>query len=205
MAMSFGLKVVFPCLLVMMGLVFLAIGGRGIATRKPFLLSARWFLGIGLLGLAPGCVVMPFLLANPRTGGALDLLPWLNPAMFVVVAISMWLSSRGYMAFGVTDVSFREGLLAALDELQLPHEETLGSMKLPSVGADLQISVQSAMGMGQLRAKQRRHAALLADVVAAMNRYFQSTTVEVNLAGSLLYCVLGVFILIAAGVFAFPS
>jgi len=38
-----------------------------------------------------------------------------------------------------------------------------------------------------------------------MNRYFQSTTVEVNLAGSLLYCVLGVFMLIAAGVFAFPS
>ena len=202
--MSFGLKVVLPCLFVMMGLVFIAIGGRGIATRKPFLLSARWFLGISLIGLAPG-VVMPFLFASPRTGGALDVLPWLNPAMLVVVAISMWLSLRGYMAFGVTDGSFREGLLAALDELQLPHEETLGSMKLPSVGADLQISVQSAMGMGQLRAKQRRHAALLADVVAAMNRYFQSTTVEFNLAGSLLYCVLGVFILIAAGVLAFPS
>jgi len=202
--MSFALKVMFPCLFVIMGLVFLAIGGRGIATRKPFLLSARWFLGISLLGLAPS-FVMPFVSATPRTGGSLDVLTWLGPAMFVVIAISMWLSLRGYMAFAVTDVSFREGLLAALDKLQLPYEETLGSLRLPSVGADLQIGVQSAMGMGQLRAKQRRHAALLADVVAAMNEYFQSTAVEVNLAGSVFYCVIGVFMLIFAGVFAFQS
>jgi hypothetical protein len=136
----------------------------------------------------------------------IDVLTWLGPAMFVVIAVSMWLSLRGYsMAFAVTDVSFREGLLAALDKLQLPYEHTVRSLGLPSVGADLQIGVQSAMGMGQLRAKQRRHAALLADVVAAMNEYFRSTAVEVNLAGSVFYCVIGVFMPIFAGVFAFQS
>jgi hypothetical protein len=46
---------------------------------------------------------------------------------------------------------------------------------------------------------------LLADVVAAMNEYFQSTAVEVNLAGSVFSCVMGVFMLILAGVFAFQS
>ena len=204
MATSFVLKVMFPCLFVTMGLFFLAIGGRGIAFRKPFLLSARWLLGICLLGLAPS-FVMPLLSVIPRTGGSLDWLTWLNPVMFVIIGVSMWLSLRGYMAFAVTDVSFREGLLAALNELQLPHEETLGSMRLPSVGADLQIGVQSAMGMGQLRAKQPQHGDVLADVVAAMNKYFQSTAVEINLAGCVFYCLMGAFMLLAAGVFAFQS
>jgi hypothetical protein len=202
---GFYLTVLLPCLFVAMALFFLAVGLRGVVTRKPFLLSSRWLLGLVFLSFAPS-IIQPFLLPPPPAGvggGGLNLLVWLNPAMFVVLAVFMWLSLRGYMAFGVTDGSFREGLLTALGNLQLPHEETLGAIRLPSAGVDLQVAVQSWIGFAQVKAKQRKGGGVLADVAAGMNEYFRSASVATNLTGCVFYVVMGLFMLVFAGVMAF--
>jgi hypothetical protein len=204
---GFHLTVLLPCLCVAMALFFLAIGLRGVVTRKPFLLSSRWLLGLVFLGFAPS-IIHPFRFPPPPAGvggGSLNLLLWLNPAMLVVLAVFMWLSLRGYMAFGVTDASFREGLLATLGKLQLPHEETLGAIRLPSAGVDLQVAVQSWIGIAQVKAKQRQDGGVLADVAAGMNEYFQAASVPTNLTGCVFYVVMGLFMLVFAGVMAFSS
>lgn len=195
------ITVVFPLLFGLMSLFFFILGLRGIVTRKPFVLSSRWLFALTLLGFAPS-ILHPLLSSAPRPESASHtLLTWLPPAMFIVLAVFLWLSLRGHMAFAVTEASFREGLLASLKKLELPHEETLGKLRLPSVGADLQVAVQSWIGTGQLKMKQRRFAGLLGDIADGMNEYYQEASVPVNLTCCTFYVLMGMFLLVFAGLF----
>ncbi len=156
------------------GFVLLVIGLRGIVFKKPFLISARWLFILVLLGFSPG--LFQFLWFPKFSGGPgmLLALGWLIPVMFIVILIFLYLTLRGYTAFGVTDKSFREGLLYSLRKLNLPHEETLAALRLPTIGADLQVSAQSWMGTGQVKMKQRQFGTVLRDIVNGMNEYYQS-------------------------------
>ena len=98
--------------------------------------------------------------------------------MSIVGDIFMYLTLRGYMAFGVTDISLREGLVASLEKLNLPYEEKLAAVRLPIIGADLQVAAQSWIGTGQLKMKQRHVSVVLGDIVRGMNEYYQSGTVS---------------------------
>ncbi len=115
--------------------------------------------------------------------------------MSIVGDIFMYLTLRGYMAFGVTDISLREGLVASLEKLDLPHEEKLAAIRLPTMGADLQVAVQSWMGTGQLKMKHRHLTRVLSDIVRGMNEYHQSGAVsKVNLTCCIFYAVIGVIL-----------
>ena len=83
---------------------------------------------------------------------------------------------KGYAAYAVTDVSFREALLAALKKSQLSYEESLSSIRLTSINADLQVAVQSWMGTGIIKVKQRGYHSVLREVVNAMNEFFRSNS-----------------------------
>jgi hypothetical protein len=104
----------------------------------------------------------------------------------------MCFTLQGYITFGITDTSFREALLAALQELQLPYEEMLSSIRLTSIEADLQVSVQSWVGSGVIKIKQRKHRSQLTEIVAAMNQYFRKSSVSVNLTTCIIYLVMGI-------------
>jgi len=124
--------------------------------------------------------------------------------MLIVVVIFMFFTLRGYTAFGVTDTSFRDGLLPSSKKLALDHEETLAAMRLPTTGADLQVAVQSWMGTGQMKMKQRQFRKVLVDIDNNMNEYYQNSAVpKVNLTGCIFYLVMGVFMIVFAGVFLF--
>ena len=94
---------------------------------------------------------------------------------------------------GVTDVSFRETLLAALEKLQLPYEESLSAIRLTSIQADLQVSVQSWMGIGIVKVKQRTHRSALREIVNAMNEYFRTLSVSTNMIPHIFFLVIGIF------------
>ena len=162
------LTVIFPLIFCVMALFFLAIGLRGIISRKPFLISLRWSFLLILLGFTPSLLLaIPF--SGFGGGGSLWMIQWISPAILLVGSIFLYFALKGYVAMGVTDVSFREGLLTSLAKLNLPYEETLGSIKLPTIGADLQAAVQSWIGTAQLRMKQRQFNPVLKDVVNGMN------------------------------------
>lgn len=136
--------------------------------------------------------------------GHLAIVRWLSPAMLLAVGIFLYFTLRGYMAFGITDVSFREALLASLGKLNLPHEETLAAIRLPAIGADLQVAVQSWIGTGQLKMKQRQFTGVLSEIVRGMNEYYQSGAVsKMNMTCCTFYAVIGVFLAVFAGVFFF--
>jgi hypothetical protein len=157
-----------------------------------------------LLGFAPSMLsAIPFS-GMSHSSGSLGLIQWLTPATLLVVAVFLYFTLKGYTAFGITDVSFREALMASLKRLDLPYEETLATVRLPTIGADLQVAVQSWMGTGQLKMKQREFAKVLSDIVTGMNQYYQSgAAATMNLNCCIFYAAMGVLMAIFAGFFLF--
>ena len=96
-----------------MAILFLGTGLRAILTKRPFLVSNRWFLLMIFLVLAPSIVF------SLKTFSG-EILGWTNALLLGAVLLMMWYQLKGYVAYAVTDVSFREALLAALQKLQLP-------------------------------------------------------------------------------------
>ena len=173
-----------PILSGLMGIFFLVIGVRALLTKRPFLISNRWLLAIMFVFFAPmGLSSLLFLDRNP--------ISWVIPLLYVALLVMMWYQLKGYVAFAVTDTSFREALLAVLQKLQLPYEESLSVIRLTSVNADLQVAIQSWMGTGVIKVKQRAHRSVLREIVNAMNEYFRTSSVSTNMVTCIFWVVIG--------------
>ena len=183
------------------GVLLLLMGLRGLVTRQPFLFSGRWILVFTLaifLGMMVPSLSLPSSSSQPLQ--MMDWLPFLISLLFfLIMAVVLWLQTRGYQAFAVTGKSFRDGLLAALEKLQLPYEESLASIRLPSVDAELQVAVQSWMGSAQIKVRPGRHGPLLKKIVQAMKEHFRNAAVETNRISCVFYLIFGIVIL---GIFA---
>ena len=173
-------------------LFFFVIGLRGIVTKRPFLISNRWLLSVMFIGLVPA-ILIPVFLPGPDSP---FIIKWLNPMIFTLLLVMMCFALRGYVAYAVTDTSFREALLASLQKLELPYEETLSTIRLTSVEVDLQVSVQSWMGSGQIKVKQRGHGSLLTEIATAMNEHFRISAAATNLTACIFFVVMGVLMVI---------
>jgi len=121
----------------------------------------------------------------------------LSPMIFLIVIIFVFIIRQGsYIAFGVTDSSLREALLDVLKKMNMSFEETLGHIKLPSVSAELQVSVQSWIGTGQIRLKGNTDKELLTNIARGMNRYFQETDTKTNMTICIFYLLMALFMLV---------
>ena len=184
------LKIVFPILFGTMSTFFLVIALRGIITRRPFLVSNRWVLYLMFVCLIPTILLFLFL-----PGTSSFLLKWFNPAVFTVVLVMMCFLLKGFSAYGVSDITFREALITTLNKLQLSHEETLSLIRLTSVEADLQVSIHSWMGTGMIKIKQREHASLLTQIASEMNTHFRMSTTPSNLTPCIFYLIMGILMI----------
>ena len=180
-----------PILFGIAAIFFLTVGLRGILTKRPFLISQRWFLSIMCAIIIP-TIVLPSLLSFPGD----FFMRWGSPLMFGFILLMMCYQMRGYTAYAVTDTSFREALLEALQKLQLPYEESLSLIRLTSIEADLQVSVQGWLGTGLIKVKQRAHRSVLREIVNAMNEYFRISSVPTNMITCVCSVVIGGFMVI---------
>ena len=183
-------KFIFPFVIGILAAFLLFVGLRGIISRRPFLISNRWLLNVMIVVFVPIIILFLFL-----PNSSFSLMKWVNPAIFTVVLVMMFFLLKGFSAYGVSDTSFREALITSLDKLQLSHEETLSSIRLTSVEADLQVSVQSWMGSGVIKIKQREHKTLLTQIVSEMNIYFRTSSTPSNLTPCIFYLVMGILML----------
>ncbi len=177
--------------------LLLTIGLRGLLTKRPFLFPAWWlFLFIMPMFLSPMVTLYPFSWLSQT-------MDWIPLLMLLIMAVFMWIQLKGYLAFGVTERSLREGLLAALEKLQLPCEESLSSIRLTSLGVDLQVAIQSWMGSGQIKVRKGHHGPLLKEIVQAMHTHFRTSAVETNMISCVLYLILGIMMLLVVVVTVF--
>ena len=178
-----------PILFGIAAIFFLTVGLRGILTKRPFLISQRWFLSIMCAIIIP-TILLPSLLSFPGD----FFMRWGSPLMFGFILLMMCYQMRGYAAYAVTDTSFREALLEV--KLQLPYEESLSLIRLTSIEADLQVSVQGWLGTGLIKVKQRAHRSVLREIVNAMNEYFRISSVPTNMITCVCSVVIGGFMVI---------
>ena len=180
-------SILFPIWFGIMATFFFIIGLRGILAKRPFLVSNRWVLSIMFIALGPAILIFLFL-----PGDTSFVLKWLNPIIFTVVLVQMCFTLRGYAAYAVTDTSFRDALLGALQKLQLPYEETVSTIRLTSVEVDLQVAVQSWVGTGMIKAKRRGHALLLTRIAEAMNEHLRTSDAATNPTTCIFFLVMGI-------------
>jgi hypothetical protein len=133
----------------------------------------------------------------------------------------MWVWSRGYWASGVTDASFREGLLAALKKLDLPYEESRSVTRLPSllpfrprassayeksrpvirlptIGADLHVTFWSEIS-STIKVEPHKFARVLEEIVKEMNDYYRSSNVQTNKATGWYLLIFGAILTVLTG------
>lgn len=184
-------SIMFPIPFGLMAIFYFSIGLRGILTKRPFLVSNRWWLPIMFAAFIPN-VLLPLSLS--LLPGGFNTINWVHPLIFGVIGVilvTMCFQLKGYTAYAVTDTSFREALLAALQKLQLCYEERLSGIRLTSINADLRVTMWTRAGV--IRVKQRSHEPVLKDVANAMNEYFRNKFVPTKM----ISCV---FCLIAGGI-----
>ena len=193
---------VFPIVFGIAAIFFLVIGLRGLLIKRPFLISQRWFLSIMFAVFIPTILQFFFL----RLPSGFNLINWLNPLIFGFILLVMCYQMRGYTAYAVTDASFREVLIEVLQKLQLPYQENLSLIRLTSLEADLQVSVQGWMGTGQIKVKQRAHRAVLRKIVNQMNEHFRMSSVPTNMITCVFLLIMGGFmVMFAIGVLLIPN
>ncbi|MEC9261304.1 MAG: hypothetical protein VYD53_08205 [Pseudomonadota bacterium] len=184
-----------------MALFFLYIGIKVIVAKKPLLISSKIFIVIMLFALLPKVIlIFEYQFSSP---GDLGLIAYISPLMTFVLLAFCWFQLKGYIAIGISDESFRNSLHYALHKNNIEFEERLSLIKLKDMKADLQVSVQSWVGTGQLKLKNAKHSYLLAKLIPGINEYFQANAIKPNNTVSVFYVVFGLLLLFLAGSFYF--
>jgi hypothetical protein len=170
--------------------------------QRPFLFNARWVLGVLVLGLSPLPVVLiPLGALSDATGGIIVLLILL---LYVAIFVFAAMLTKRYYAMGVTEDSFRTAIHAALQELEVPFEETLAHikltstlvhLKLTSLELDLQVSVHAREGAVGLKVKQSNGKQVLKEITKAIVNYYQTHETKMNNTAAIVFFVGGLAVL----------
>ena len=193
MPSDFAFQVLMPAALGTVSFAFIGLGFYAIVRSRPFVVHARWMLLILLLGMSPPLAMQVSSFFDHYSGGGLGLETLTSPLMMIIVVWFMAQQTRGYVIFGTTQESFRDAVLAALLDLNLPFEESMSSIRIPSVPAELNVAVQGWIGTGQLRLRNGGRPGLLGAIVRRMSNHFGSSQVKTNMTSAIVCLILGVF------------
>lgn len=192
----------FPALFGTLALAFLFIGLAVLLRKKPLLFSSRWMFTLLLVCFAPQFIIPFQMLGAP--GDPLEgfkLITWLFPLFFVVLLAFFWKQMQGYMLMGIVDKSFRKALLSVLNELHLEREEELSLIRIPHANLDIQVAIQSWMGVGQMKIKGKSGLEVFQQIVVGLKRRFAQGELETNNTTPVLYIIFGILLLILCGFF----
>jgi hypothetical protein len=184
-----------------LALNFLALGLRGVITKRPFVIPARWVSGVPLICFALMLSdfdksLWPDFYGLFRDGWGFILLA------FVVASQQ----THDYIVFGVTDDPFLAALnsslnklnLSSLSKLNFPFAESLLKLPLPSLDAELIAFNRQGLGIAVVRLKPKQHRATLKRIAAEMNNYFAQTSLR-TLRSTFVGCLIISMALIALG------
>jgi tetratricopeptide (TPR) repeat protein len=197
-------QILFPIVLGSMAAAFIGVGLWVFLRKRPLIFSSRWMFALMLLCFSPQ-LFMQFSLPDmhdARHSTDWLLMKLLIPLMFAVLLAFLWIQMQGYMLIGIVDKSFRKALLSVLDELGLERQEELSVIRIPAAKLEIQVAIQSWMGVGQLKNKTRSGKDVFQKIIDGLRNRFAQGELETNNTTSLLYVILGSIMLVLCVVLA---
>ncbi|MCP4613537.1 MAG: hypothetical protein GY845_33015 [Planctomycetes bacterium] len=190
----------------LMAVFFFVIGGTVLIRKKPLVVSSRCFFGAVVLAFTPLIVNPLIFFVEPFTKNSGNIgISWimlLSPLMFLFLLVFFWFQIQGYMLFGITDETVRDALHYGLQKLNSPFEEILTKIKLSELDTELQISLQSWMGTGLIKIKDRSKRAFLTKLAQHMRIYFKEHDIPTKNITVIFYMIMGGFMtLLTIGMF----
>ena len=195
---------VFPYIFLLMALFFFLIGGSVIVKNRAIVFSARWFFGFLVFSFLPSIVMSVGWVFDERSTD-MAMVEFVSPLMYVVMLFVFWRQMQGAMIIGVTDDSLRKSIHFTLKEMNEDFEEALSRIILKNKNTELNISMQSWMGSGQVRMKKHDDL-FMKEYILLSNRYFTTSGDRANRFTAYFYIIMGVFMIASSvGMFSIPS
>ena len=195
-------KTILPLFMLILSCYFLFIGMNVILKKKPFIIPAKIPLVLILLAFLPQ-LVNTFAILSEDPPGRLYVISFLSMLLYFCLIVFLWLQMKGYLVFGVSDKSFRDALHFSLKKNELPFEERISRVDLPSVGASLQVVVQSWIGFGQFNLKGKVDPSIIKKIISGLNEYYFENDFRPKRATSIFYIVAGFLSLMLSMAFFF--
>lgn len=182
---------------VVAGVYIGTLGLRGLVGRRPFMIPSWELVGVFAVLFLPQIVIqigsIEFLMFGGVSGLAMGGLAILMP---VLVVVFMWWMLRGHMVIGVSEDVLGEVVTGALEELEIPYEQRLSRIDLPSHGAQLRLGVQGWVKTAQIRWKGKE-AGEYRRIIEAVERRLSAEAGPRGVARVLgvVYCLIGLVVL----------
>jgi hypothetical protein len=102
---------------------------------------------------------------------------------------------KGYFLVGTSISSFRQALHTALNELNLPFEETILGFNLPSLDDRLVASIAPRLGTAQIHLEGNINTTILDDIARRVDGYLRRTYGSQNEMAAFIYGAAGLVFL----------
>jgi hypothetical protein len=173
----------------------LVIGVRMLVVRRPILFPARLLACIFAFGFSPMLISSADFIFGDLSGYTDRAGIFMLLAGLVIIVIALQ-SMSGYAAIGVTPDSLRGALQSALQQLNLPYQESLSRIKLTTIGADLKLSISGSFSIVYISVNKRQHKPILKSIIQVMKQQFASVPGRINLKAGVFLCSIGLVMVV---------
>ena len=186
-------KLAFPAINIVIGVFFIFVALKTLIGRRPLLLSSRYLFAVMCLAFLP--TIANSIVMGLSSSQSFSKILWMNPLIFLMLLAFFWIQMKGYMAFAISDVYFRDALLASAKSLGYSIEETMSCLKIKETGHEMQVAIQGWIGTAQLKSTAKESNDAVRQIADGMTKYFQCTPGKMNYITSYLYLIVGVFLI----------
>ena len=188
---------VLPITVLIFSFYFLSLGVIIITKKRPFLYSAKIIVSLALVLLYSLMFTMSFVLSYKNNNSTFSLLDIFILLALICSFISIWFQTKGYIVHGITDKTFLNAIHYSLkkngiqNEIQFEEKPTV--ISLPTLGTDIEVSIQSWMGVGTIELKGNRNPILFKNIISGIKEYFNMNTTSVNYVSAIYSIIAGLF------------
>ena len=178
-----------PYFLLVISVVFIGMSLFVFLRKKPLILNFFWMLLILFLCFFPQILSsIQMFLKYPSFIGIL-------PAfMFGVFIIWLLFMMKGYRIYGVDGADFQKSLIEYLNDNHYEFEQNLSTLKIKNPEIELSISIQSWIGIAQLRFKGKENHEVLKSLINDLKK----KDIKANYIFPVFFAITGVLISILA-------
>jgi len=183
--------IIYAVIFALLSSIYIAAGLRVLIAKRPFIVSPRRQV---ILSLAPSMAFLLYAMWPKYPGQSWLLVFIVIGCMMVVWGINL---SRGYRVWGATGTVLHDASRYALNNLNLPYEESTQAFRLPTLNNELLIEATRIDGMFNLRLKRFSNRRVIRQLAAEIEDFFKTAPVRTNRRVSYVLVVVGAALLLS--------